>query len=267
MGIGKKALEIAEHLGIKKDMHEVMGWALEKASDKIEDEKTGVDTLRERLAEMSNEELALYVPNVYQKSIYDDEDYGIDYKKLWDKGIRFLSFDIDDTISDSIKNKGLAALGVKKLMPEDAEKLFEKLKSMGFTVTLLNNAHEGVAKPVCKQLKADGYIARAHKPDTANFEVMRQRFGVEKSQMAHIGNSMRDDVLGGNRFGITTCLVRRNGISMSVAKHIKTNMVGISTKGQAIRDELLKRDMFTRHHVKEKGDQYYQLGELPLYRQ
>lgn len=84
--------------------------------------------------------------------------------------------------------------------------------------------------------------------------------------MAHIGNSMRDDVYGGNRFGITTCLVRRNGITMSVAKHVKTKLVGIPTKGQVIREELLKRDMWRRHHSIEKGDQYYQLNETPRYR-
>ena len=32
-----------------------------------------------------------------------------------------------------------------------------------------------------------------------------------KSQMAHVGNSMRADIAGGNKYGVTTCLVRRAG--------------------------------------------------------
>ena len=37
---------------------------------------------------------------------------------------------------------------------------------MGFTVTLLTNAHTKIAQDTCEDLQADGYIARADKPDT-----------------------------------------------------------------------------------------------------
>ena len=256
MGIGKKVLKIAEKLSTNEELYEVMGLAWEKVNTKIEDEQSGVDALRERMSEATDQELLLYIPDVYQKNIYK-----IDYLKLQAAGIRLISFDIDDTISDSIKNK---TLGVE--MSADAKNLFQKLKNMGFIVTLLSNAHDKVARAACEQLKADGYIAKANKPETMNFEVMQKQYGVEKSQMAHVGNSMRDDILGGNKFGIITCLVRRNGISMSLAKHVKTDLIGIPTKGQVIREELLKRDLWRRHHLAEKGDQYYQLGEIPAYR-
>ena len=48
------------------------------------------------LAALSDVQLQLYIPDVYQKDIYQ-----IDYQRLWDQGIRLISFDIDDTIQDS----------------------------------------------------------------------------------------------------------------------------------------------------------------------
>lgn len=256
MGIVKKS-KVAVKLvkvGAKIAKEAGIDQMLEKANAEIE-------VLRDRLSKETNEDLMRYVPTVYQKSIYK-----IDYHKLKAAGIKLISFDIDDTISDSIKNKVLAKVGVKNFVSRDAEHLFEKLKFMGFTIVLFTNSGVFLAEPVCEQLKADGYIANANKPEIMNFEYMRQKYGVEKSQMAHVGNSMKQDVVGGNTFGITTCYVRRNGITMSLAKHTKADLLGIPTEGQVIRDELLKRGMFRRHHLNEKGDQYYQLNEEPFYK-
>ena len=82
--------------------------------------------------------------------------------------------------------------------------------------------------------------------------------------MAHIGNSMRDDVRGGNRAGVTTCLVRRNGWAMGIAKKMKT-LAGSTTRGKLIRKELSQRGIWHKHHIKDKDDQYYQLGEQQKY--
>ena len=82
--------------------------------------------------------------------------------------------------------------------------------------------------------------------------------------MAHIGNSMRDDILGGNRFGITTCLVRINGYVMKVVKGVGIRL-GVPTKGQLIRERLLEHNLWRKHHLIERGDQYYQLGETQKY--
>ena len=47
-----------------------------------------------RYENMSDKDLReIYVPDVYQKDIY-----AIDYLQLQQAGIRFISFDIDDTI-------------------------------------------------------------------------------------------------------------------------------------------------------------------------
>lgn len=263
MGIIKKGENFAKALGIDVDKLPGEVWELlyGKANKMLEEEKTDRDAFKSELESYSDEDLLVFVPDVYQKSIYK-----IDYGKLKERGIKLISFDIDDTITDSIWNKVRAGIPtVKVTMPDDAKELFHSLKSMGFTVTLLTNAHTNVAKDVCEELQADGYIARADKPETRNFEKMMELYQVEPFQMAHIGNSMRDDVVGGNRSGVTTCLVRRAGASLKVAKFaMKT--AGLRTKGHLIREKLLERDIWRKHHKNVKGDQYYQLGEQPKYR-
>ena len=209
----------------------------------------------QELAALSDAQLRLYIPDVYQKDIYQ-----IDYQRLWDKGIRLISFDIDDTIQDSGVDKLEGYLGSGVKMPEKAVLKFSQLKEIGFTLALLSNTSESIVSDTCKQLRADWYIAHAQKPHGQNFEKLLDHFGVDRSRAAHVGNSMIDDIYGGNNVGVTTCLVRRAGIIMKAPKGA-LHAIGLQTKGDQIRQELLARGMWRKHHLVVEGDQYYQLGE------
>lgn len=232
----------------------------ERESKKSREEQGASGSFKETLEQMSEHDLRIFVPDVYQKDIYR-----IDYEKLKASGIKLLSFDIDDTIDDVLLNNIRARVSIVDFkMPRKAKELFQKLKAMGFTVTLITNAIPAIAEGVHAELGTDNYIARAEKPETASFDWMLSKYGLEKSQMAHIGNSMRDDVAGGNKAGITTCLVRRAGWSIKVQKQLG-KMVGHSTKGHLIRKRLGKYGIWHKHHIKHHGDQYYQLGEVQKY--
>lgn len=229
----------------------------ERGTKKWQEEQNALDSFKKTLDCMSEYDLRIYVPDVYQKDIYD-----IDYEKLKSSGIKLLSFDIDDTIDDVLLNNIKARVPVVDFtMPKKAKELVQKLKAMGFIVTLVTNAIPEIAEGAHAALGTDNYIARAEKPETASFELMLNRYGLKKEQMAHIGNSMRDDVVGGNKAGVTTCLVRRAGSSMKVKKQL-VKMAGFSTKGHLIREKLRKYGIWHKHHMKHHDDQYYQLGEI-----
>lgn len=160
---------------------------------------------------MYDAELRVYVPDIYQESIYT-----IDYETLKKNGILLLSFDIDDTLNDSIDNKVRHFIRLDPTMLEEVKDQFGKLKKMGLTVTLLSNKKEEIVKSACEQLDAYFYVSEAKKPKTQGFERMLEEYKIDKSQMVHIGNSIRDDIAGGNRAGVITCLIRRNGFWMKV---------------------------------------------------
>lgn len=259
MGIIQKGENLAKAMGIDVDKlpGEVRDFLLDKANRILQEEQTDRDAFAAELDGFSDNDLMVFVPDIYQKNIYK-----IDYRKLKEKGVKLISFDIDDTITDSIRNKAKGALHVKVTMPRDAKELFQELKAMGFKVVLLTNTKASIAKDVCDELQADGYIAKADKPETKNFEKLMSEYGVEPSQMVHVGNSMRQDIVGGNRAGVTTCLVRRAGYSLKVVKFFMKG-TGLRTKGHLVRQKLLERGLWRKHHKDVKGDQYYQLGELP----
>lgn len=256
----KMLLKYAKRIGIPLVSKKAAEYLFDKVNKKLEEEKSDRKAFQEELSRMSEEELKVYVPDVYQEDIYS-----IDYERLKAQGIKLISFDIDDTIDDSFLNKMQDYVPVFQVtMPDKARELFQELHAMGFTVTLLTNARAELAEATCKLLGADRYFARAHKPEPTGFQKMSMVYDVKPSQMAHVGNSMRDDVVGGNGFGVTTCLIRRAGYSLKLVK-FAMKMMGLPTKGHLIRERLLERGMWRKHHKYCYGDQYYQLGEKPAY--
>lgn len=204
-----------------------------------------------RFTTMSDDYLRkTYVPDIYQKNIC-----AIDYQRLKNAGIKVISFDIDDTIA------GLEDFNP----PKTTVTLFEQLKLMGFELVLLSNTKfDSRAERFGTRLGVE-YIAHAHKPRITGLEEVQSRYlqkhgiPLQKSQMAHIGNSIMSDVGSGNTFGVITGLVRNEGNLIKVSKLV-------ITEGKALRHELKKRGIWRKHHKYQHHDQYYQLGELPAYR-
>lgn len=183
-----------------------------------------------------DEDLEMYVPDVYQPDIYM-----IDYKKLKERGIKLITFDLDDTIVP--KRTGT--------MPKGAPPLMTKLKRMGFRVMLLSNSgNEKKVQKFAEQLNVES-IAGAQKPSSKYFEEIRDRYNMKEEEMAHVGNSIMNDVAGAKSSDITSCLIRYVG-------KIKHNVIKAD---KDLKIELKKRGMWDKHHREEKGDQYYQLGE------
>ena len=188
-----------------------------------------------------------YLRNNYRPDVYQLSIYSIDYKKLKAKGISLISFDIDDTIVSLENFKGPS---------KNAITLFENLKSDGFTIVLLTNAGNARARRISRALGV-GYVSDAEKPSTDSFKTIMSHFDLKESQMAHVGNSLRYDVAGGNVAGITTCLVRRKGLFTKMGHKL--------SKTKKLEEELKARKIWCKHHVKHDNDQYYQFGETPAY--
>jgi len=136
--------------------------------------------------------MAWLYPNEYVKTIHD-----INYDKLFQKGIRGIMFDIDNT---------LAAFDAP-YPNREVIVLFDQLKVNGFEVCLVsNNSHKRVNK-YNEKLKVTAF-PRANKPLTINLRKAMKSMNTTNKQTVFIGDQLFTDVWAGNAIGFRTILVK-----------------------------------------------------------
>ncbi|MFI3307876.1 MAG: YqeG family HAD IIIA-type phosphatase [Mycoplasmatota bacterium] len=132
-----------------------------------------------------------YIPDMYQESIYK-----IDYKKLKNRGIKCILFDLDNTLV--VYNE-----------KEVTNKLVDftiSLKKMGFKIIIVTNSPKVRAIKFRDALDID-CCANARKPRPNKIIEILEEFNYKESEVALIGDQMCTDVICGNRAGITTILI------------------------------------------------------------
>lgn len=134
------------------------------------------------------------------KRFYPDEwvdsAYGIRYEELYEKGIRGIIFDIDNTL-------------VPHGAPADARALalFERFHQMGMRTCLLSNNKEPRVKPFAVQVDSP-YIYKGGKPKVKGYERAMELMGTDRRTTVFVGDQIFTDVYGANRAGIRTYLTK-----------------------------------------------------------
>ena len=168
--------------------------------------------------------MEIYVPDIYQKDIYK-----INYDILTSRGIKFLIFDLDNTLAT-----------IKELYPrEENKKLFEKLKKKGFKILIASNNIKTRVKPFHEELNVD-YIFSARKPHVDKIKEYITNSGFGLDEIAIIGDSMMDDVVCGNTIGITTILLDQIAKSEFPLARLKR------IKEKKIQKKLRDKNLFTK---------------------
>ena len=134
--------------------------------------------------------MGLYRPNIYKKNIFE-----INYKKLKEKGIKCLIFDLDNTL-------GLIS---HKRCPDETKELIKELQK-DFIVVISSNNTKRRIKPYVKELGVDG-VAWSMKPSIRGLLFIKLKYNLYKKEMCIIGDQIVTDILAGNRFHIKTILV------------------------------------------------------------
>ena len=117
--------------------------------------------------------MSLFYPNIYQKNILS-----IDYKKLKEKGIKLLIYDLDNTIISYETN----------ILDKEIIDLFKKLKKSFQIVVLSNTTNPNKIKNTCNTLNIE-YIKFACKPFFLGFYKIKRKYNVS------------------NKLGLTSCLI------------------------------------------------------------
>lgn len=129
------------------------------------------------------------------KSAYEEAGY----ERLYQKGIRGIIFDIDNTmVEHGAPVNGKAIL------------LVRRLREKGFSVCFLSNNKEPRVKSFCEPLGAQ-YIYKGGKPKREGYEKAMKLMGVTKEQTVSVGDQIFTDIWGANRAGVYTVLVQPIG--------------------------------------------------------
>lgn len=135
--------------------------------------------------------LKQYFPYEYAESVFT-----IDYRKLLEMGFEAVIFDIDNT---------LVHHGDGSTPKVDA--LFAGIQEMGLKTILLSNNNEERVQMFIENINTP-YVHLANKPDTAGYLKALALLGVEKEKAVMVGDQVFTDILGANRCGIASILVK-----------------------------------------------------------
>jgi len=122
--------------------------------------------------------------------------YSIDYESLYEKGIRGVIFDIDNTLVPH----GAPA-------DERAAALFARLHRTGFRTVLLSNNKEPRVKMFNEGVDSR-YIFKAGKPGLSGYRRAMSLMGTTPETTIFVGDQLFTDVWGAKKAGITAYLVR-----------------------------------------------------------
>ena len=129
---------------------------------------------------------------MYVVSIFD-----LNYDLLKEKGIVGLLLDLDNTIV--ARNESQTS--------EELSRLTIELKKQGFKICLLSNNWGSRVKKIAGNMGVP-VISRALKPMSWSYKLAMSKIGTKPSETAVIGDQLFTDILGGNRLGIYTILVK-----------------------------------------------------------
>ena len=133
----------------------------------------------------------IFYPYEYSESVFE-----IDYNKLYESGYRGLIFDIDNTLvhhgADST---------------EQVDNLFRTIQNIGFkTLLLTNNDKERVMRFI-RNIDTL-YVCDADKPAVDSYLKSVELINLRKEEIVCIGDQIFTDILGANKSGIASILVR-----------------------------------------------------------
>ena len=133
----------------------------------------------------------MLIPDRMAESVYT-----MDFKKEYERGIRGIIFDIDNTLVPH----GYPA-------DERAKDLFEELKRCGIKGCIVSNNHEKRVRPFAEALGAF-YVFDAGKPKKAGYLSGMKEMGTGLSDTLVIGDQLITDILGAKRLKVESVCVR-----------------------------------------------------------
>ncbi len=135
--------------------------------------------------------MKIFKPDIYIKKAID-----LDMQDLWERGIRGIVLDVDNT---------LVPHNFMEITPE-ARSFADALKAQGFKVIVLSNNSEERVRPMAEGLGLP-FFYKTLKPKKKFYRLAMEEMGTTPKTTAGIGDQFLTDVWGANRSGLLSVLV------------------------------------------------------------
>lgn len=170
---------------------------------------------------------------------YEESVFTIDYEKLYSKGFRAVIFDIDNTLVHHGDDS----------TPE-VDELFKHIHKTGLKTLLLSNNSEERIQRFMQNIESL-YIAEAQKPEPGNYLKAVEMLGVKKTEVVMVGDQIFTDILGANRCGMASILVKfillEGETKIGIRRHIEKMLLRFYSMNKSCRNRL------GNVHKREKG--------------
>ena len=133
------------------------------------------------------------IPDMVKNSIYE-----LSPDVLGHMGVRLVLADLDNTLSPYEETAPSPALVAWK----------EALAHSGITLFVVSNSRKSHRCPDFCDALGVPYVRHAGKPGTKGFREALEHAGVNSSQAIMVGDQIFTDILGANRAGVATVLVK-----------------------------------------------------------
>lgn len=161
---------------------------------------------------------------------YIDSVFSLDYNKLYDKGFKGIIFDIDNTLvhhgDDSTK---------------EIDELFKKIQDIGFKTLILSNNNEKRVKRFLENIDSL-YICDADKPNIEGYTKALDMMNLKKEETLCIGDQIFTDILGANKSGIPSILVKfirlENETKIGKKRHLENIILKFYKRNKTYRNRL-----------------------------
>ena len=136
--------------------------------------------------------LNILKPHLFLRTVYD-----IDLNRLARRGIRGLIVDLDNTLVGY--NRADASVELVNWVA--------KTRKMGFDVCIVSNKLTARVEAFSRAIGVKS-VPKAAKPRRRGFMLAMAKMGTQSETTAVVGDQVFTDILGGNRLGLYTILVR-----------------------------------------------------------
>ena len=144
--------------------------------------------------------MAIFRPDIYQKNIYS-----IDYDYLYNKGIRYLIIDLDNTLG--FVDEKICSNKIKDFINELSKR---------FTIIVASNNTRKRVRRFCQGLEVIAF-SEAVKPSKKVYKYFLKTMRYDVKEIAVIGDQVITDIFMGNRMKATSILIDPMGRDLKVS--------------------------------------------------